>query len=71
MANRRKTENGGNSTSPASRVVFLGGLFTEVERAVPSPPEKQNDFAVRFQFARVSNPRLRPLPNRSMPSGLH
>lgn len=31
------------------RVVFLGGLFTEVERAVPTLPEKQNDFAVRFQ----------------------
>lgn len=42
-------ENEENSVSPASRVVFLGGLFTEVERAVPSPSEKQNDFAVRFQ----------------------
>lgn len=49
VANRRKRRTKGIPFLSASRVVFLGRLFAEVERAVPSPPEKQNDFAVRFQ----------------------
>lgn len=54
------TENEENSVSPASRVVFLGELFTEVERVVPSPPEKQNDFASNERFSCAVYSRFRP-----------
>jgi len=55
MANRRQQKTKRIPFLSASHV-FLGGLFTEVERAVPSPPEKQNDFAVSaVPFARISD----------------
>jgi len=61
MANRRQRRTKRIPFLLASHV-FLGGLFTEVERAVPSPPEKQNDFAVPLPanvsavpFARISD----------------
>lgn len=58
MANGANEEWWEFCSSRRAAVVFLGKLFVKVERVVPSPPEKQNDFA--FSSERFNYPvRLR------------